>query len=151
MCEVHVYNSIDTLIFFFSFFLCGYLFWRKLCIKCQQFLNDWSLQLPCFGDQMVCLQLLKDGILRFIFSSQKKGKMQAYKKDGLMEGIAKTSFSTVISKLDQIGYIRGNMRNFWVGAEEGGRIFLKTGRWINSISSQCEQSALLLGLCLGWT
>lgn len=46
--------------------------------------------------------------------------MQAYKKDGLMEGIAKTSFSTVISKLDQIGYIRGNMRNFWVGAEEGG-------------------------------
>lgn len=49
--------------------------------------------------------------------------MQAYKKDCLMERIAKTFFSIVISKLYQIGHIRGNMTSFWVGAEEGGRIF----------------------------
>lgn len=40
-----------------------------------------------------------------------------------MEGIAKTFFSIVISKLYQIGHIRGNMRSFWLGAEEGGGIF----------------------------
>lgn len=45
----------------------------------------------------------KDGILCFIFSSQEKGKMQPYKKDSLMEGIARTFLSTVISKLYQIG------------------------------------------------
>lgn len=72
---------------------------------------------------MVCLQLLKDGILCFIFSSQKKGKTQAYKKDGLIEGIAKTFLTIVISKLYQIGHIRGNLRSIWVGTEEGGRFF----------------------------
>lgn len=73
--------------------------------------------------------------------------MQAYRKDGLMEGIAKTFLSIVISKLYQIGHIRGNMRSIWVGAE-GGRIFLKTGRCINCISSQLKHTTLLLGLGL---
>lgn len=83
------------------------------------------------------------------FQAKRKGKIQAYKKDGLMEGIARTFLSTVINKLYQIGHIRGNMRSFCVCAEEGGRIFLKTGRYTNFIIGQPEQSALLLGLGIG--
>lgn len=51
---------------------------------------------------------------------------QAKRKDGLIEGIAYT-FLKIVSKLYQIGHIRGNIQSFWVGAGEGGKVFLKTG------------------------